>query len=256
MGDPGSGKTGSMASLVAAGYKLRIYDFDNLLGSLAQFVKKTCPDLIGNVSYQTFTDKMKGNNQPVSMIGNRLDVRPMVDGVPKAFSSALTQLNHWKTADGEDLGVPGEWGPKTFVVIDSLTRMCECAFRYVQAMNPMAKEPQAQYHAAQQLIQQVLALLASEQFGVNVLVLAHINYTENHLQITKGFPRSVGSALNSVIGSYFNCVLMAETQGTKRVIQTESNGIVDLKNPISFKVAKTLPLETGLAEFVKAIQAQ
>jgi hypothetical protein len=241
---------------VKAGYKLRIYDFDNLLGSLAQFVMKECPDKMSNVAYQTFTDKMKGNANPVQMIGARLNVQPLVDGIPKAFANALVQLNHWKTPT-EDLGVPSTWGPDTVVVIDSLTAMCSAAFRYVQGMNPLAKEPQAQYFAAQQLIVNVLALLASEQFNVNVLVLAHIAYDKNHLEITKGFPRSIGSALNSQIGAFFNCVLMVESQGGgRRVIQTESNGVVDLKNPISFKVGKTLPLESGMADFFKAVTSQ
>ena len=42
-GDSGSGKTGSLASLVAAGFSLRILDMDNGLEPLKQFVQKECP---------------------------------------------------------------------------------------------------------------------------------------------------------------------------------------------------------------------
>ena len=66
LGDPGSGKTGSLDALVGAGYKLRIFDLDNLLGSLTQYVLKNHPSLIQNVSYQTFTDKMEGKDVPVA----------------------------------------------------------------------------------------------------------------------------------------------------------------------------------------------
>lgn len=252
LGDPGAGKTGSLTSLVKAGYKLRIYDFDNLLGSLVQFARRECPDKMSNVAFQTFTDKMKGNENPVMMMGGRMDVQGFNDGTPTAFVGALKQLNHWK-AGSEDLGKPGTWGPDTIVVLDSLTMISSAAYRYVKAMNPMAKEPQSQFFAAQQLIINLLSLLFSEQFATNVLVLAHINYTENHLNITKGFPRSIGSALNQQIGAYFNCVLMVESQGNKRIIRTNSNGIVDLKNPVSFKLPETLPIETGLADFFKAV---
>ena len=252
MGDPGAGKTGSLTSLVKAGYKLRIYDFDNLLGSLIQYVMKECPDKADNVVAQTFTDKMKGVDTPMMMTGAAMKVMPFTDGTPKAFSNALKQLTHWKTPE-EDLGSPSTWGQDTIVVIDTLTTMSSAAFRYVQAMNPAAKEPQSYYFAAQQLLVNVLSLLASDSFGTNVLVLAHVDYTENHLNIQKGFPRSMGRALNSQIGAFFNCVLLAESTGSRRQIRTNSNGIVDLKNPVAFKVPDTLPLESGLATFFEAI---
>lgn len=252
IGDPGAGKTGGLTSLVRAGYKLRIYDFDNLLGSLVQFVRKDCPGNLANVAYQTFTDKMKGNENPLQMVGGRMNVPAFNDGIPTAFVKCLKQLNHWK-CEGEDLGKPGEWGADTVVVLDSLTTLSSAAYRYVQGMNPGAKEPQAQFFAAQQLIINLLTLLCSENFATNVLVLAHIHYQDNHLNIQKGFPRSVGSALNQQIGAYFNCVLMAESQGQKRQLRTNSNGIVDLKNPVSFKLPDTLPLETGLATFFETV---
>ncbi len=252
LGDPGAGKTGGLTSLVKAGYKLRIYDFDNLLAPLVQYVMKLCPENAGNVAFQTFTDKMKGVDNPAMMNGNALKVMPFTDGIPTSFKRALKQLNHWKT-DDEDLGKPSEWGKDTIVVIDTLTTMASSAYRFAEGMNPGAKEPQATYFAAQQLIINTLALLASEDFRCNVLVLAHVNYTENHLNVTKGFPRSIGSALNSQIAAYFNSVLLIEQRGSKRIISTDSNGIVDLKNPVSFKIPKELPFETGLADFFAAV---
>lgn len=254
LGDAGAGKTGSLTSLVKAGYNLRIYDFDNLLAPLVHYVQREAPDKIGNVAVQTFTDKMKAVNSPVVMNGASAKVMPFVDGTPKAFVDALKQMTHWKTAD-EDLGDPGTWGPETVVVIDTLTTLSTAAFRYAQAMNPAAKEPQTYYFTAQQLIENMLALLCSEQFNTNVLVLAHIDYDKDAtFQITKGFPRSIGSALNTKIGAYFNCVLLAERAGSKRQIRTNNAGLVDLKNPVAFKVADTLPLETGMADFFAAVR--
>lgn len=256
LGDPGAGKTGSLLSLVEAGYRLCIYDFDNLLASLVQLVLEHCPDRADQVLFQTFTDKMKGNDMPLTMVGSAMKVMPFTDGTPTAFPSAMKQLNQWKTAD-EDLGRPADFGQDTVVVIDSLTNMAASAFRYVQAMNPMAKEPQSYYFAAQQMLINLITLLFSEQFRTNVLVLAHVAYSENQYQITKGFPRSIGSALNSQIAAYFNCVLLVETvgQGTqiKRTIRTNSTGIVDLKNPVSFRIPDSLPIDRGLADFFKAV---
>lgn len=249
LGDSGGGKTGSLASLVKAGFKLRVLDFDNLLGSLVQYVKLTCPENLKNVAYQTFTDKLKGTSVPGMMQGKVIKVMPISDGTPTAFSRAMTQLNHWKT-DDEDLGVPGTWGADTVVVIDTLTTMSTAAFRYCEALNPLAMEPQSTYFAAQRMITNVLALLASDQFATNVLVLAHLDYSENQYNIMKGFPRAIGSAMRTQIATFFNCVLLAEDQ---KWIRTKSTGIVDLKNPIAFRVEEKLPLETGLATLFAAL---
>lgn len=254
LGDPGAGKTGALTSLVAAGYALRVFDFDNLLGTLVQYVQRECPERASAVAFQTFTDKMKGIDMPVTLEGKSVKVFPFTDGPPKAFITALKQMNHWKT-DDEDLGPAARWGDRTVLVIDSLTSMSAAAFRYAQAMNPMAKEPQTYYFTAQQLLTNTLALLCSKDFETNVVVIAHIAYSQNHLDITKGFPRSIGSALNEQIAAYFNCVLLAESQGAKRIIRTNSTGIVDLKNPVSFKIPETLPLNTGLATFFEAVKA-
>lgn len=252
LGDSGAGKTGSLASLAGAGYKLRIFDLDNLLGSLVQYIMKDFPEGKANFNYQTFTDKMKGLDTPGMMQGKNLKVFPFVDGQPKAFPNMLKQLNHWRVGD-EDLGVPGTWGKECVVVIDTLTTMSDAAFRYCQALNPLAEDQRAVYFSAQQMIIQVLALLASDQFATNVLVLAHIDYDKNQFNLTKGFPRSIGSAMNTKIAPYFNVVLMAEDQ---KYIKTRSTGIVDLKNPISFKVDEKLPLSTGMADFFKAVTSK
>ena len=254
MGDPGTAKTGSLTSLVAAGYKLRIYDFDNLLGSLVQYVNKECPAKAENVSFQTFTDKQKGVDNPLVMAGGAMKVVPFVDGMPDAFSRALKQLNHWKTAD-EDFGPASAFGEDTVVVIDSLTSMSNAAFRYVQYMNPGARDQQAYYHAAQQLVMSVISLLGSEGFQTNVILIAHLHYSENQVGLTKGFPRAVGAALGPQIGAYFNAVLLAESTNNSRVIRTNSTGIVDLKNPAPFKVGDKLPLNTGLADFFTAVRS-
>lgn len=255
LGNPGTGKTGGLTSLVRAGYKLRIWDFDNLLVPLIKYVQKDCPDKIDNVRYQAFTDKLKGPDQVATMQGKNLYIPSPVDGIPQAYPKALRQLNKW--VDGtEDLGIPAQWGADTFVIIDTLTTMARAAYRYCDAINPMAADKRNIFFGAQQLVMNMLNLLASDSFNTNVLVLAHLDYdTENDL--TKGFPKSIGSAIKGEIAAGFNCVLLFEAQGSgpnmKRIIRTNSTGIVDLKNPVSFKIPDTLPIETGLADFVKGV---
>jgi hypothetical protein len=248
MGVPGTAKTGGLCSLVQAGYKLRIIDFDNLLGSLAQQIAFHCPDKIKNVSVMTFTDKFKGGPQG-----------PITDGIPSAYSRAMAILNHWKDSN-EDLGSTEKWSPKdTIVVLDSLTSTSAAAFRFYRMLNPTAKDPRQIYGLAQDSIINLLDLLCSETYLPNVIVIAHVKYDKDHLEITRGFPRSVGSALDTQIGGKFNSILLAETQGigpgAKRVLRTNSTGLVELKNPVPFKLTSDeLPIQTGLADFFKAVK--
>lgn len=256
-GDGGAGKTTALLALIMAGYELRIWDFDNLLKPLKEAIKKFCPERIGQVHVQTFTDKLKGIDSPLVMKGNSMAVLPNVDGTPKAYANAMKQFNHWKDGD-EDLGNPGRWGPEVICVIDSLTSAATSAFRYVQAFNPQAKEPQTYYFGAQNLIMNLISLLCAEDFQTHVLVLAHLNYEKDKEgNLIKGFPKSIGSALNTQIATSFNTALLVESIGNngKREIVTRSTGLIELKNPAVFSgLPARLPSETGLADYFSAFR--
>jgi hypothetical protein len=235
-GDSGSGKSGALTSLVKAGYKLRILDMDNGLDSLKTFVEKECPDKLGNVEFRTLRDEY------TSGAGG-----PTVKK-PKAFVDALKMLDHWKYDDC-DLGDPSSFGPDCIVVVDSLSFLSDAAFDWAVGLNPTAKDPRQWYGAAQQAIESVLALLTSPNFGTNVIVTAHIRYVENPDGTKKGYPNSVGSALGPTIPRYFNNWAQCENKGGKRSIVTGATAMLDLKNTKPFEMAKTYPIETGLADF-------
>lgn len=242
IGDAGSGKTGALTSLVKAGYSLRILDMDNGLETLKAFVEKECPDGLENVEFRTLRDRYKST-----------PIGPMLAGPPKAFVEAIKMLDRWKY-DDVDLGIPAEWGPKTILVLDSLTFLSDSAFDWAQALNSSAKDPRQWYGAAQEAIEKVLALLTSDNFQTNVIVIAHVKYIETP-EGQKGYPTSVGSALSPVIPRYFNSVAMCRTKaGGKRMIQTATTGLVDLKNPRPFSMAKEYPIETGLADFFSVLR--
>lgn len=244
-GDSGSGKTGALTSLVAAGYKLRILDFDNGLETLKQFVLKECPNNVGNVEFVTLRDKRKAG--PEGPTVTKAD----------AFIRAIKLLDRWKyaTEQGEvDLGVPAEWGPDCILVVDSLTFMSDAAFDFREPLAPKSRDGKydmrAVYKDAQDAIEGVLALLTSESFRTNVIVISHVKYVDNPDGTRKGYPTAVGSALSPVIPRYFNTVALCQTSaGGKRTIHTESTAMIDLKNPKPFAMSKSYPIETGLADF-------
>lgn len=176
---------------------------------------------------------------------------------PDAFIRALKLLDRWKyTHDGVevDLGVPAEWGPDTILVLDSLTFMSDAAFDFREPLAPKSRDGKydmrAVYKDAQDAVEGVLALLTSESFRCNVIVISHVKYVDNPDGTRKGYPTAVGSALSPVIPRYFNTVALCQTSaGGKRTLHTESTAMIDLKNPKPFSMAKTYPIETGLAEF-------
>ena len=249
-GDSGSGKTGSLASLVKAGYKLRIMDWDNGLEPLKQFVMRDSPEAIGNVEFVSLRDARRAGAEG-----------PIV--TPKAFVQGIKLLDRWKYRNDDgtetDLGVPAEWGPECVLVIDSLTFMSDAAFDFREPLAPKSRDGKydmrAVYGDAQAAIENVLALLTSESFRTNVVVISHVRYVENPDGTKKGYPTAVGSALSPVIPRYFNSVALCQTSaGGKRTIQTQATAMIDLKNPKPFAMAASYPIESGLAEFFSVLR--
>lgn len=244
IGDSGSGKTGSIASLVKAGYKVRVLDMDNGWESLAAAVRNTCPDKLANVEVESFRDKFKTTN-----------IGPVLDGTPSAFINAMKLLDHWKVVD-KDLGKPSEWGPDCILVVDSLTFLSDAAYNWADFMNPGMKDKRQVYYSAQEVIEKALALLTGEGFKTNVIITAHIKFVDMPDGTKRGYPTSVGSALSPTIPRYFNSVALCQTApGGKRTIQTASTALMDLKNPAGFKMVNSLPIESGLADFFKTLRS-
>lgn len=241
IGDSGTGKTGSLASLVAAGYHLGILDTDNGLDILKAYVKKEAPDNIRNVRFETIRDEFKPTRAG------------MVVPSPKAFTAAAALMTKWA-----DDTVPGEWGADTFFVLDSLTGLGKAAYEWAKGMNPTSKDPRQWYFAAQQATENVIAALTSESFRANVIVISHVTYKEMQDGTVKGYASSIGSALGPTLPKYFNTLVCAERVGfgtnVRRKIKTVPTDLLDLKTAAPFALEKELPLESGLATLVKTLK--
>lgn len=243
LGDSGTGKTGALASLVKAGYKVHVLDLDNKLASgiLPQVIKRDCPDKIGNVDYEAVRDKFKA-----SALG------PIADGLPKSFTRALELMDKW--SDGT---VPAHWGPQHIFVLDSLTFFSDAAYNWAKSLNPTAKDPRQWFYSAQQAVENTIAMLTAESFDTNLVVIAHVSWQDRPDGTMKGYPATVGKALGPTIPAYFDNMLLCQTGiGNKRTIQTVPTALVDLKNPASLNplMLPTLPLETGLATFFETLR--
>jgi hypothetical protein len=243
IGESGAGKTGALISLVRAGYKLRIIDMDNGLGYLMRELRKE-PALLDLVEYETIRDKLKLG---VGVQG----VVPKL-GVPDAYTKAVKLMGTW--SDGS---TPSEWGPEYILVLDSFTFFAKAAFLWKETLNPTVKDRRQIYGAAQEACEDVLALLTSEEFNTNLIVISHIRWVTRNDGTTKGYPSAVGEALSPQIPTYFDSLALSESSGTnpvKRTIKTTPTAMIDLKNPAGLDMKPALPIETGLADFFKSVQ--
>lgn len=243
IGDSGTGKTTAIWSIIKhLKKKVRVYDFDQLLSPLIMKLKLECPDLLDNLEFMSFRDKMKAT-----------PAGPIIDGTPQAFVESLRALDKW-----EDGTRPGEWGPDYLAIIDSHTTQARSAFFWARGLQGASGIPEgvptkgvdarAIFFTAQQALMNCIAMLTSASFNCNVLVLAHIKYLEQD-GVTKGLPMSIGSAISPEIPTYFESVTLATKAGNgenaRRILRTRSTAMVDLKDPRAFdpKFASELPMD-------------
>ncbi len=244
IGDSKTRKTTSLGALVKLGYKLRILDFDNLLHPLKSYVEENCPDLMHNVEYRTLRDQRKAT-----------PIGPHV--TPKAYIEAVKMLDRWKY-DDIDLGKPAEWGPDCVLVIDSLSRWCDAAFDWRLPLTAVGKggeiDKRATFFDAQKAVEHNLALLSSESFETNVILICHILYQEEQDGKIKGYPQGVGQKLSPKIPQYFPNVILYRHKANSYVIQTKSTPMIDLALSKPFDVEDEYDNATGLGEIFNVLK--
>jgi len=280
-GFPGSGKTGSLAPLVNAGFKLRILDFDGNLAPLAAF---TDPEHLGLVDFITFEDRLKDGPQGMEP-----------DGPPTAYTDACNAMRHWRYAKATgrvvdaltaqklkpeeivDLGRPEDWGPDTIVVLDSGTALGRAAKRRVAFHNNRTRDNfrDSDYGAAMQDQEAFIENLTSSKYHFHAIVMFHLkiigprdvrkgdsDLTKNIKQQMGGliearyFPTALGWALPQTIAEHFPTLVLAESEvvagKTRRVLRTKPRPEVDAKVP-ALKLPPELPIEDGMLTLFNAL---
>lgn len=262
-GDSSTGKTSLLVSLLAAGYKIKLLDYDNKTQGLRAFVKYHCPETLSNLDIRPLRDAREASPNG-----------PILKGPPRAFSGGLDLLDKWDGAK------PAELGEDYVVVIDTLTTMSQAAYNwallmgghlsYVEGVNVKGgPDPRNIIYTAQRAIINTINLLTSEFFQTNVLVLSHIKYFDRDGGITKSYPVTIGSAIAPEVPSSFSCVIQLETQmlqgAVVRTIRTVSTPMIDLQTPVPFNMPKEIHIpdmttkvkdlgQTGLAKFFDIVR--
>lgn len=242
-GVSGSGKTGSLISLLQAGYKLRILDMDGNISPLVALCEHINPSLLENIDIIS----------PADVFRSSQSAGFEVKGQPKAYVSMLSALNKW-----DDDSIPAEWGNESILVVDTLTAVGKAAYHWARGMDVTAKDKRQWFFAAQQSIITMLEFLASSSFKTNVLILTHIDFIEDESGVTQAFPSAIGKAIGPKVAMNFPTLILAATKqrggNVERSIYTVPTNMVDVKNPKPFALPPKLPLETGLATIFEELK--
>ena len=244
VGDSGTGKTGSLVSLVAAGYTIRLLDMENGYGILKPQIREQCPDMMDNVELEQ-----------VSLEFTIGPMGPKCKNAGVCLSRIGTILDKWQK----------ECSPDDIIVSDSITALGRICFEVSKSQNPGVANKVFHYGNAQALVEPLIAILTGPTFPCHTILFTHIDYRDMNKgkrdpkgkgefipELIKGFPSSIGEALNAKIPTYFNEVFRYETigvgKGAKRVISSIPDGILDVKNTAPSRIKGTYNLDTGLAD--------
>lgn len=277
--EPKTGKTGSIASLVNAGYRVIVAAFDPGYDILLNLIE---PEVQKNLIILPFSDR-KGFQGPQSRItvGNI--------GEPLAFAKFANFLNDGKARQaacqgGEivDLGPSDKWGRDTFLVIDNLTSMSECAMSRLLAQlgRDRLRRTRKDWGSSAAEVDDVLIQMTSEFFSYHLIVLAHwqvqgprewededknnieksdynneLRKAEAELIPTKMVPMSIGRKLSKNLISHFPSALWAEVNDRgERIFNLAPTSVRDSGVPVRpGTLPKTLPIETGLLTIFNAV---
>lgn len=263
VGYPGTAKTGGLASLIDAGYKLRILDYDGNTDPIFQYVKDRSK--LANVDIVSLEDKLRSGQKFLE-----------TTGIPTAFTRGLDLMNEWKykEEDGTEvnLGRSKEWGCDTIVVADSLTPIGVAAFRRMMSM--MNKTPlnttQQLWGVAMDQQNAFMEKLTEEGNRFHVIVMAHLkmigpkDIKEGEDETTKElkkrvadlvetrlFPRALGQDLPQHIGGHFPTLIEASSEFKagkfSRIYRTIPRPELDLKLASRLSFDK-VSVEDGLAK--------
>lgn len=249
IGESGTGKTGALASLAKAGYRLWILDYDNGLDMLKNALVE---------HYKSDPDGLKAANLRVNYATLR-DQITTTNGIPRvkspvtAYKGAGKQLAEWNAS---------AFGPKDIIVLDTLTTFSEAAFREALALGSrLNQRPQLQdYGWVADSVKLFVEMLTDDDMKCNLIVNTHVRYfsgDDDSQTQARGLPNAIGQQIPATVSRYFNTVVLTRSMGsgagTRRIISTQPQGVIEVKTSNPKGVKDTYNLDTGLADLFKDI---
>lgn len=242
IGESGTGKTGALASLAKAGYRLWILDYDNGLDVLVNLLRND-PASLKRITYKFLRD-------PIVMTNGVPKLRPPMS----AWKDAGKTLNEWGAES---------WGPEDVLVIDTLTTASQAAFNEALALaGRLNQRPQQNDYGwmADSVLLFIGGVTDADNCNYNVIVNTHVRYLsgdEEAQTFMQGLPNAKGQQIPKDIGKFFNSIVHTKIKGSgpaaKRVISTKPAGVVQVKTSAPTTAKDEYPIESGLADLFKDI---
>lgn len=271
VGDTGSGKTGAILSLAAAGYKVRIADLDNGMEALVDLMtneKSPYPKhTLENIRWKTMTE-------PMRVIGGQF--------IPKSatvWQRMVENLENWKgdsraLASGEiiscedKLGPVSSWDAKTVFVLDTLSTAGTAALNFHLMMNGALGKKRTGHEgmrdigAAQDMLDKLFQWVFDTSIKCNIILNTHVVFAKEDGKNPEpgyngpiyAFPAAIGKALSPKMGKYFNHMLLTKKEGNAQRIYTRGIPNIGLKSGAPLRVAQSYDVKDGLAKYFEAIQ--
>ena len=289
IGKSGAGKTGSLASLVALGYNLRIVDTDKGIRTLrslltdprypyAAIIRAKGIDLNKAVRYVSVDTAMRLRTVTRKMGDKETSETLLAPTDAKAWPKVVDLLDKWKD-DDMDLGSVRTWGLQDILVFDSFSTLAKCAYYFSQAMNGRLGSRDEGYDyqrdigGAQAQLTRLLELLYDSSIKCNVIVISHITWVDESQGVASrpreatrdgqmtlshpdGYPSAIGRALSPHMGKYFNDVYVVRSEGSgasvRRTISTVPQDGVVAKNSVWLE--RDYPIASGMAQIFSALR--
>lgn len=267
-GWPGTGKTGALAALANAGWKIRLLDFDGNYEVLKNHVNRDA-----DFDVCTFEDPIRMGSRTMG-----------VDGVPVAFDAADRILDRWRYKEGDawvDLGASKQWGQDHIVCLDGLSGLSQACWNKALVFTNavVGGDMRRVYDFAGNEQLSFIRRLTAESNGYHFICISHLKLIgppeigkneETHVKEAKKFageviptrlyPTALGSKLSYNIAGEFPTSIRAivdDTSGKpKRMLEYLPTTEVDLKLPASpERIASLGKLEaaTGLVKLFAAL---
>ena len=269
LGRPKAGKTGAVAALLNAGFRVALLDFDLNPEPLLTF---------GPAS----TDRL-------SIISLRDKLIPQRDGTlavrdePTAMTKAHRALDDWgKVSPAHPWGPVNKWGSDTVLVLDSLTGFGDAAFNTVLFINGRGPGQirDLDWGAAMRMEDNFLSWLVGPDFHCHLIVTAHLkmigpkverfNEKNDDAELVKAktaislanaenmptryYPTALGRALpQEILRRVPASVLVEQVDGKRWIFTTPPNDMpIDIGVPMKGVKAR-YPQEEGLLEIMAGV---
>lgn len=239
-GEPAAGKTGAIAQLANAGYRILFFDLDCNARVIGSYLKPGHADIYIEsfaAAKITNTNLFDGKSKTATL-----------DAV-KEMRRFCSLLEHWKTPT-EDLGLTEKLTPKDVIVIDSGTFLGDMLLLAAHEDPETKRDLRSLYNVAGKYYGAILDFLTGRRVGASVIMLTHIMQTGDKdeqgkiIGNARDIPVGVGEKFSKKMQTYFSDIFHLEVdRAGNRIFKTSATNKASLRTSAADKIKATEPFD-------------